>query len=47
VSGWLIIAVGIVYACIAAEQALKGNWGTAVVFAGYSFSNAGLWMTVK
>jgi hypothetical protein len=47
VSGWLIIAVGAVYAVIAAEQCIRGNTGTAIVFGGYAFSNVGLWLTVK
>lgn len=46
-SGWLILAVGVTYAAISLEQFLKGNPGMGVVFAGYSFSNAGLWALAK
>ena len=46
-SGWLIIAVGLVYAAVAVEQFVRGNTGTFIVFAGYAFSNIGLWMTVR
>lgn len=42
-SAWLIIAVGLVYAYIAGEQLWRGNVAMAIVYAGYSFSNAGLW----
>lgn len=43
----LIILVGVVYSYIAAESALKGNASLAVVFAGYAFSNIGLWMAAR
>jgi hypothetical protein len=43
VSGWLIAAVGLVYAGVAVEQALRGNWPMCIVFAGYSASNVGLY----
>jgi hypothetical protein len=46
-SGFLIVAVGVAYAYVAIEQALKGNWSTAIVFGGYSFSNAGLWLALR
>lgn len=46
-SGWLIISVGIVYLIIAIEQYIKGNAGLAIAFAGYSFSNLGLWMAAR
>jgi hypothetical protein len=46
-SGFLVIAVGAVYAYIAAEQAWRGNVASAITFAGYSFSNAGLWMALR
>lgn len=40
----LIIIVGLIYAYIAAETALKGNYGLAIMYGGYSFSNIGLWI---
>lgn len=46
-SAWLIAVVGLVYAAIAAENLWRGNWPMAVVFAGYSFSNAGLYVLAK
>ena len=43
-SAWLIIVTGLIYGYIAVEQALKGNVPMAIVYAGYSFSNAGLYV---
>ncbi len=45
-SGWLIIAVTVVYAGISVEQLFKGNIPMAVVYAGYAFANIGLYMAV-
>ncbi len=42
-SAWLIIFVGLIYAAVSVEQFLRGNVGMGIVFAGYSFSNYGLW----
>jgi hypothetical protein len=44
---WLIIVVGFVYAAIGVEQFLKGSVGNAIVYTGYAFSNAGLFMLAK
>jgi hypothetical protein len=43
-SSWLIIVTGLIYAYIAIEQGFKGNPAMAVVYAGYSFSNVGLYL---
>lgn len=42
-TAWLIAAVGVVYAGVAAELAWKGQWWQALVFFGYAISNVGLW----
>jgi hypothetical protein len=42
-SGFLIAGVGIVYAVISFEQFRAGNAALGITFAGYSFSNVGLW----
>lgn len=42
-SPWLIITTGLIYLYIAIEQGVKGNTAMAVVYAGYAFSNYGLW----
>ena len=46
-SQWLVALVGLVYAYIAFEQGVRGNWSGCIVFAGYSFSNCGLMLAVK
>jgi hypothetical protein len=43
----LVAAVGLIYAYIAAEQFYLDNPSMGVVYAGYSFSNIGLWWLVK
>lgn len=46
-SGTLIALVGVVYAYIAFEQLMKGNPAMGMVFAGYAFSNIGLYVGAK
>jgi hypothetical protein len=46
-SGHLIIITGLIYAYVAFEQAMRGNWAMVVVYSGYSFSNAGLWLMAR
>lgn len=43
-SSWLIILTGLIYAYIAGEQGFKGNIPMMVVYAGYAFSNVGLYI---
>jgi hypothetical protein len=43
-SSWLIILTGLIYGYISVEQGLKGNAAMCVVYAGYAFSNAGLYL---
>lgn len=43
----LIALVGVIYLYIAAESFLRGNSSLAIVFAGYAFSNVGLWMAAR
>ena len=35
--------VGVIYAGVALDLAIRGNWWLAVVFFGYALSNVGLW----
>jgi len=42
-SHWLIAATGIAYLLVSIEQFYKGNVNTGVVWAGYAFSQVGLW----
>ena len=46
-SAWLIILTGLIYAYIGVEQGYKGNVSMAIVYAGYAFSNIGLYLSVK
>lgn len=43
-SAWLIAFVGVIYGWIAVENFFKGNLALCVVFAGYAFSNVGLYL---
>jgi hypothetical protein len=46
-SAWLIAAVGVVYAVIALEQWAKGHTALGITFAGYAFSNIGLYLAAR
>lgn len=46
-SPWLIILTGVIYGYIAVEQFFKGNPQMTVVYAGYAFSNVGLYMMAR
>ena len=46
-SGALVAFVGLLYAYISAEQFILENPSMGVVYAGYSFSNIGLWFLLK
>lgn len=43
----LIALIGVAYVWIAIEQAYKGGWGVAVMFAGYALAQWGVWMQAK
>ncbi len=43
-SPWLIIVTGLIYAYIAGEQYMIGEWKMGIVYTGYSFSNIGLYL---
>lgn len=46
-SAFLIGLTGCIYAYVAAEQFLIGNKMLAIVYAGYAFSNIGLYYLAK
>lgn len=46
-SGWLIALTGLIYLAVAVEQALRGNWMLCIVYAGYAFSNIGLYYLAR
>jgi len=43
-SSWLIIVTGLIYFYISAEQAIKGDYGLACMYAGYCFANYGAYL---
>lgn len=46
-SAWLIALTGLIYLAVAIEQATRGNWHLSVVYAGYAFSNVGLFYLAR
>jgi hypothetical protein len=46
-SSWLIAFVGLIYLGVAVGEFVKGNVPMTVVFAGYAFSNIGLYIIAK
>lgn len=46
-SGNLIVLTGLIYAYVAFDQARSGNAGMAIAYAGYAFSNIGLYLLAK
>lgn len=43
-SSWLIALTGLIYAYVAGELIFKGNVPLAIAYAGYAFSNIGLYL---
>jgi hypothetical protein len=43
----LIVVVGFIYLYIAVESFCTGKIGISIVFAGYAFSNIGLWLGAR
>lgn len=43
----LISLIGVAYVWIAIEQATKGGWGVAIMFAGYAASQIGVYLQAK
>lgn len=43
-ANWLILVIGAVYLAVAADLWWQGKDGLALAFAGYSFSNVGLYL---
>ena len=46
-SSWLIAITGLIYFGVACEQFYKTNIPMTVVYAGYAFSNIGLYYLAK
>jgi len=43
-SGWLIALTGLIYTYVFIDQLMRGNMGMGIAYAGYAFSNIGLYM---
>lgn len=46
-AGWLILAVGGVYAVVAVDLYVNAKPGMALAFVGYALANVGLWIQAK
>ena len=46
-SGLVLFITGVCYAIGAIDQASKGDWGHALMFAGYTAANIGLYFAVS
>ena len=46
-AAWLIAIIGVVYAVVAADLLRVGNTGLGIAFAGYAFSNVGLYLAAR
>lgn len=43
-SGWLIILTGLIYLYVSVDLMLSGKVGLGMAYAGYAFSNVGLYL---
>jgi len=43
-SSWLIIVTGLIYLYVSVEMIYSGKLGLGLAYAGYAFSNVGLWL---
>jgi len=46
-AAWLILVVMVIYAVISIDLMCSGKPAMAAVFAGYAFSNIGLWIDAR
>jgi len=46
-AAWLILVVMVIYAVISIDLMCSGKPAMAAVFAGYAFSNIGLWISAR
>ena len=46
-SAWLIALTGLIYAGVAVDMAMRGNWSMVIVYGGYAFSNIGLYYLAR
>jgi len=43
-SGHLIAVTGVIYTYVFVDQLIRGNMGMGIAYAGYAFSNIGLFL---
>ena len=43
-SAWLIIVTGCIYAFVALEQGMNGNYPLCIMYIGYSWANIGAYL---
>jgi len=43
-AGWLIALTGLIYTFVSFDLARQGRWELALAYAGYAFSNIGLYL---
>jgi hypothetical protein len=46
-SSWLIAFVGLIYLGVAVDSFIRGDTPMGIVFAGYAFSNVGLYILAR
>lgn len=46
-SSWLIALTGLIYLYVSAELMYAGKTGLSLAYAGYAFSNVGLWLAAQ
>ncbi len=43
-AGWLIILTGVIYLVVSIDLIVSGKVGLGIAYAGYAFSNVGLYL---
>lgn len=46
-ASWLIALTGLIYLYVAFELFMSGKTGLSLAYAGYAFSNVGLWLAAQ
>lgn len=46
-SSWLIALTGLIYLYVSFELFMSGKTGLSLAYAGYAFSNVGLWLAAQ
>lgn len=46
-SSWLIVLTGLIYLYVSADLIMSGKTGLGLAYAGYAFSNVGLYLAAQ